>query len=506
VFVKDRGSPELPFTLVFTRKGNDITVVVNNREELKYHDPEPLTGKHPMQIGGYLSRLYLGEAHIESLAGPPLVAKVDPKNPKDGKKGPPEPGNRTVLQLGDQAKAVEIAGDGRYLLAHLPKQRKLVQIDPAKAEIIRDLPLDGDNFYFTAGRDKLVIYWPFTRRLERYNLETLKREIEEPFPFKGDPKAMCMGSASQGPILVAGEGQFPWNGGGLIALDTLKPIDIPSKVEFNFHEYRAAPTGKVFTMWRHNGQGRGALTLTDKGVVFFGDGERASVTPTYDGKYLATSGINQPGARTSGVILTPEFKVATGGVAGPDRHLFTPYTGPYYYNLKFGPSRSKLDFYRVQDMTPFATLLDVQFGDREYEDEARDKRIIVLPQARQVITRPISWCSTPSTWNRNTRRCLQNDAGYSACMFSFSFASASLSIWRTRSRVRPRLSPISLRVFGSWPSIRPKRMRRTVASRGSILSSSSRTCLRSSDSTISRSGDLELPSITISSSDQPASG
>lgn len=48
--------------------------------------------------------------------------------------------------------------------------------------------------------------------------------------------------------------------------------------------------------------------------------------------------------------------------------------------------------------------------------------------------------------------------------------SDSPSICRTRSRVRPRISPISLSVFGSSLS-KPKRSRRMVASRGSISSS-----------------------------------
>ena len=51
-----------------------------------------------------------------------------------------------------------------------------------------------------------------------------------------------------------------------------------------------------------------------------------------------------------------------------------------------------------------------------------------------------------------------------------SLPSASFSIWRTRSRVRPSDSPISLRVLGG-ASLRPNRIRRTVASRLSISSS-----------------------------------
>ncbi len=47
---------------------------------------------------------------------------------------------------------------------------------------------------------------------------------------------------------------------------------------------------------------------------------------------------------------------------------------------------------------------------------------------------------------------------------------ASFSICRTRSRVSPSDSPISLSVFGSESS-RPNRIRRIVASRGSIVSS-----------------------------------
>ena len=86
-----------------------------------------------------------------------------------------------------------------------------------------------------------------------------------------------------------------------------------------------------------------------------------------------------------------------------------------------------------------------------------------------------------------------------------SLPSASFSICRTRSRVSPSDSPISLSVFGG-ASFRPNRIRRTVASRLSISSRRSSTSRRLSASTITTSGVRLRSSISISPRLQPFSG
>ncbi len=100
---------------------------------------------------------------------------------------------------------------------------------------------------------------------------------------------------------------------------------------------------------------------------------------------------------------------------------------------------------------------------------------------------------------------VDKDRDQSACNDADNFPSASFSIWRTRSRVRPSDSPISLRVFGGR-SLSPNRILRTVASRLSISSRRSRTSLRLSASSITTSGARFRSSISISPRLQPFSG
>ena len=96
-------------------------------------------------------------------------------------------------------------------------------------------------------------------------------------------------------------------------------------------------------------------------------------------------------------------------------------------------------------------------------------------------------------------------AGQSACIDADSLPSASFSIWRTRSRVSPSDSPISLSVLGG-ASLSPNRIRKTVASRLSISSRRSRTSRRLSASTIITSGARVRSSMSISPRLQPFSG
>lgn len=58
------GMPAQAFTLTITKKGVDTTIEVDGQVLMSYHDDQPLKGSHKFSIGGYLSRLHLGEVSI----------------------------------------------------------------------------------------------------------------------------------------------------------------------------------------------------------------------------------------------------------------------------------------------------------------------------------------------------------------------------------------------------------------------------------------------------------
>lgn len=69
------GNPEEPMVMTVSKKRGLMTVSVNGRKLLSYEDINPIKGSYVFSIGGYLSRLALGEVSITDLGDP---AKAEP--------------------------------------------------------------------------------------------------------------------------------------------------------------------------------------------------------------------------------------------------------------------------------------------------------------------------------------------------------------------------------------------------------------------------------------------
>ncbi|QJW98557.1 S1C family serine protease [Frigoriglobus tundricola] len=65
--VERTGNPEDPFTLTVTKTGGDYSVAVDGKVLLKHTDDKPLKGGQKVCIGGFTSRLYLGEVTVVPL-------------------------------------------------------------------------------------------------------------------------------------------------------------------------------------------------------------------------------------------------------------------------------------------------------------------------------------------------------------------------------------------------------------------------------------------------------
>jgi serine protease Do len=65
--VERKGNPDDPFTIVLTKKGGDYTITVDDEVFLKTSDPKPLKGGEKFCLGGYLSRLHLGDVSVINL-------------------------------------------------------------------------------------------------------------------------------------------------------------------------------------------------------------------------------------------------------------------------------------------------------------------------------------------------------------------------------------------------------------------------------------------------------
>lgn len=70
-----QGNSQLkPLTLSITKQSGDFEIAVDGRVLLQWHDPRPLPVRRPFSVGGYLSRLSLGEVAVVDLTKKPPSA------------------------------------------------------------------------------------------------------------------------------------------------------------------------------------------------------------------------------------------------------------------------------------------------------------------------------------------------------------------------------------------------------------------------------------------------
>jgi hypothetical protein len=158
-----------------------------------------------------------------------------------------------------------------------------------------------------AGLEDVIVLLPGSGTMERWHLKTLEREIATTLPFRGVIKALAMGSASKGPLLVH------WASGiqghatySLINVERMRLIDVDPNVypalgnsNADLVHLRASGNGKVFSLWctSHTPSGVGVIMVSDAGVrSYYAHWNAGHVVPSADGKVLFTA--EKKGTRT----------------------------------------------------------------------------------------------------------------------------------------------------------------------------------------------------------------
>ncbi len=187
-------------------------------------------------------------AYARSSAGqaPPRLAKHD-------------------VQLPAAVASIAIGGNGRYLALHFPELRRLGVFDLAREEIAFVVRLLEDNVLFAANRDSLIVITRESGLMQRWNLETGKREQETAFPIDDVLKAVAMGAASNGPLMVfhahglARQAKAHYS---LIDPETLEVTRIqkPLRDGQTVH-IRASGDGRLFGLWRAGVSPTGMVSL-----------------------------------------------------------------------------------------------------------------------------------------------------------------------------------------------------------------------------------------------------
>jgi hypothetical protein len=172
-------------------------------------------------------------------------------------------GDRLECPLPFPVDRVVTGGNGRYLILHADKLRKLAVFDVNQARVVKELPLPEGEVHVAAGMDRLVVILP-GGLLQRWSLATLERETTVILPVRGPLKSVAMGSASNGPLLLLQRDgpldNFESDPLALIDLSTLKPLPVrwpvnaPGVALVADCAVRASADGRVFGLKEFNPQ------------------------------------------------------------------------------------------------------------------------------------------------------------------------------------------------------------------------------------------------------------
>jgi hypothetical protein len=131
---------------------------------------------------------------------PPKLASPAARPSTEGEAAETPP---LIKKLEGTISDVVVGGGGRYLLLTLSDAGKLAIFDTSAAEIVKTIPLPSPNAIVAAGATKFLIAFPEQKLIQRWNLETLRREGgSRALPIKGRLKSLVLGSDSNGPALA----------------------------------------------------------------------------------------------------------------------------------------------------------------------------------------------------------------------------------------------------------------------------------------------------------------
>ena len=338
-----------------------------------------------------------------------------------GIKRPTLEGKVSVRKLSAPVADVAVGGAGRFLVLHLPSRHKLAVFDVNTAEVVGYIPVKDHSARFAAGSQSVVVLLPGAGTMERWSLKTLERDIATPLPVKGVIMSVAMGSASKGPLLVhwaAGTQALDRASFALVDVERMRLIEGDIKVypalgstSRDIAHLRASNNGKVFGLWctSHSPSGLGVITASDAGVHSAYDHTDAGyVVPSPDGKLLYTRF-----GRCSPQVSLTERTAFRGGPGLPACHgdyylALPPVANPWQGRARPFPSRpgapqpsrppaGKADAITVRALTndkAIATFSDLDLpgpGEAGINHNLTfDKRIHLIPEARLIITIPVS--------------------------------------------------------------------------------------------------------------------
>lgn len=237
-----------------------------------------------------------------------------------------------TLKLPEAFREVAVGGDGRFLIFHFPNLRKLGIFDVNEAKITSFIAVGEDQVHFAAGMTKLLVFLPTSKVIQRWNLINQQREAIGKLDVSGTVYSFCMGSASDGPLLIsARQGHF--GTAAVHDIQTFEAMRLPTRSNARLDEgpYWAAANGRVFGHSGVHGLPNGitSIVLEADSVRSFNQHQCSGyVQPGPDGKHVYVGGHG---------VLTQQVEVAADAAVSRIKdgaaldYMFLPAHHDLYY-------------------------------------------------------------------------------------------------------------------------------------------------------------------------------
>jgi S1-C subfamily serine protease len=322
--------------------------------------------------------------------------------------------NSSAIVFKGPAKSIPVPGTlsdavfargGKYLLAVLGVEKKLVVIQTGKGTIEKILPLSSDDVLVAGTMNHIVIFDRKKNVIERYGLDNFGRQVAVKPPFSGVVKNMVAGSASDGPIVMQrSSGTDSLSNASLAVVDLMKLKELPVTTKQTGHysayrdevHIRAAPNGRVFGMWAtsHSPSGMQSMVLTDSRMITKYEHDSVGhVVPNADGSHILTS---------AGVFNAGLRRIGGRGNEGWTQNAILPTSHPRFIlavqsSVVNQSSPLVATIREIGSETPLFELPDLQIGELDrlnpewmQNDFTFDKRVFLDLEGHALISIPFT--------------------------------------------------------------------------------------------------------------------
>ena len=284
-------------------------------------------------------------------------------------------GKRTV-RLPGAAESVVAGGGGRFLVFHLKKQAKLAVFDVSRAEVVKLIPLPAGDVIYAAGLTKLFVGLIEANAIQRWDLNTLEREVTAQGP-DGGLRAMATGYDVNGLLFVSTSKRT-------VAIDpkTMRGESLPwNKVDDAPHSIAISADNRLIVGYNFAGwAGAKAMVLAGGKVVVEHAGGYIHynyMMPAADGGVIYDT---IQGGRVWPPHLTNEKPVE--GASGPPVPAYDP---GYFVTFGVPEGKPKLLVHNAADFKVLTTRTDVDELAAEAPIQGH-QRMHLYPQHRLLVT------------------------------------------------------------------------------------------------------------------------